>query len=94
MGHDHPAHVAHHFDSAGQQFESGKLGMWLFLATEILLFGGLFCAYAAFTDATLFNRYVMVSPSLWWDDGVCFRYEEAHWRRSHSLPLHLFVTAG
>jgi cytochrome c oxidase subunit 3 len=39
-------HVAHHFDSAEQQFDSGKLGMWLFLATEILLFGGLFCAYA------------------------------------------------
>ena len=29
-----------------QQFEAGKLGMWLFLATEVLLFGGLFCAYA------------------------------------------------
>ena len=33
---------------AEQQFESGKLGMWLFLATEILLFGGLFCAYAVY----------------------------------------------
>jgi cytochrome c oxidase subunit 3 len=40
--------VAHHFDSAKQQFESGKLGMWLFLATEILLFSGLFCAYAVY----------------------------------------------
>jgi cytochrome c oxidase subunit 3 len=29
-----------------QQFDSGKLGMWLFLATEILFFGGLFVAYA------------------------------------------------
>jgi len=28
-----------------QQYEAGKLGMWLFLATEVLLFGGLFCAY-------------------------------------------------
>ncbi len=41
-------HVAHHFDNAEQQFESGKLGMWIFLATEILLFGGLFCAYAVY----------------------------------------------
>ncbi|MDD5562400.1 MAG: cytochrome c oxidase subunit 3 family protein [Thermoanaerobaculaceae bacterium] len=40
--------VAHHFDNAEQQFESGKLGMWIFLATEILLFGGLFCAYAVY----------------------------------------------
>ena len=29
-----------------QQFDSGKLGMWLFLATEILFFGGLFACYA------------------------------------------------
>jgi cytochrome c oxidase subunit III len=44
----HPTHVQHHFASAQQQYESGKLGMWLFLATEILLFGGLFCAYAVY----------------------------------------------
>ena len=40
--------VAHHFDDAEQQREAGKLGMWIFLATEILLFGGLFCAYAVY----------------------------------------------
>ena len=45
---DHPEHLAHHFDSLQQQFEAAKLGMWLFLATEVLLFGGLFCAYAVF----------------------------------------------
>jgi cytochrome c oxidase subunit 3 len=44
----HPAHLAHHFDTPRQQSESGKLGMWLFLATEILLFGGLFCAYSVY----------------------------------------------
>ncbi|MCA9244042.1 MAG: cytochrome c oxidase subunit 3 [Phycisphaerales bacterium] len=31
-----------------QQFEAGKLGMWLFLATEVLLFAGLFCAYTVY----------------------------------------------
>lgn len=41
-------HVAHHFDTAEQQFESSKLGLWLFLATEVLLFGGLFVAYILF----------------------------------------------
>lgn len=45
-GHEHPAHLGHHWESLPQQFEAGKLGMWLFLATEVLLFGGLFCAYA------------------------------------------------
>lgn len=45
-GHDHPAHLGHHWENSKQQFEAGKLGMWLFLSTEILLFGGLFVAYA------------------------------------------------
>jgi cytochrome c oxidase subunit 3 len=40
--------VDHHFVNAEQQYQSAKLGMWLFLATEILFFGGLFCAYAVF----------------------------------------------
>ena len=47
-GQFHPAHLQHHFISAEQQFESSKLGMWLFLVTEILLFGGMFVAYAIF----------------------------------------------
>lgn len=46
--HDHPSFLAHHFDTPEQQFDSGKLGMWLFLVTEILFFSGLFCAYAIF----------------------------------------------
>jgi len=47
-GHDHPPFLAHHWANPKQQFEAGKLGMWLFLATEFLLFGGLFCAYAVY----------------------------------------------
>jgi cytochrome c oxidase subunit 3 len=47
---DHPAFLAHHFDTPAQQFEAGKLGMWLFLATEVLLFGGLFVLYAVFRN--------------------------------------------
>jgi cytochrome c oxidase subunit 3 len=47
-GHDHPSFLAHHFDTPQQQFDSGKLGIWLFLTTEILLFSGLFCAYAVY----------------------------------------------
>jgi cytochrome c oxidase subunit 3 len=43
---DAPASVAHHFSSAAQQYDAAKLGMWLFLATEVLLFGGLFVLYA------------------------------------------------
>jgi len=41
-------HHAHHFPSARDESETAKLGMWIFLATEILLFSGLFMAYAAY----------------------------------------------
>ncbi|MHC4127585.1 MAG: cytochrome c oxidase subunit 3 [Planctomycetota bacterium] len=44
----HPTRLRHHFDTLPQQFEASKLGMWLFLATEVLLFGGLFCGYAVY----------------------------------------------
>ncbi len=44
--HDHPPHLGHHWENSKQQFEAGKLGMWLFLATEVLLFGGLFVGYS------------------------------------------------
>lgn len=46
--HAHPEFLAHHFESMSQQFAAGKLGMWIFLVTEILFFGGLFCAYAVY----------------------------------------------
>ena len=41
-------HVAHHFDDADQQFEAARLGMWLFLVTEVLFFGGLLTGYAVY----------------------------------------------
>lgn len=40
-------HLEHHFADAGQQKSAAKLGMWIFLATEVLFFGGLFMAYGA-----------------------------------------------
>jgi cytochrome c oxidase subunit 3 len=46
--HAHNPHLAHHFDSGEQQNASEKLGMWVFLTTEILMFGGLFCAYSVY----------------------------------------------
>ncbi len=45
---EHPAHLQHHFTDVHQQAESAKLGMWIFLLTEVLLFGGLFCFYAIY----------------------------------------------
>lgn len=42
---EHPQFLQHHFNGMGQQFDATKLGMWLFLVTEVLLFGGLFVGY-------------------------------------------------
>lgn len=40
--------LAHHFDTREQQYSTAKLGMWLFIATEVLMFSGLFCLYAVY----------------------------------------------
>jgi len=45
---DHPTHLQHHFVSTEQQFDASKMGMWLFLVTEILLFSGMFVAYTVY----------------------------------------------
>ncbi len=43
-----PAHLKHYFVSSDQQFDAAKMGMWLFLITEILLFSGMFVAYTVY----------------------------------------------
>lgn len=43
-GSHHPKHQ-HHFTTMEQQFDTAKIGMWLFLVTEVLLFGGLFVGF-------------------------------------------------
>ena len=50
--HEHvyvPQH-RHHFETEEQQREAGSFGMWLFLLTEIMFFGGLFFAYLLFRN--------------------------------------------
>lgn len=43
--HEHSRFQQHHFATMEQQFDTSKLGMWVFLATEILMFGGLFAGF-------------------------------------------------
>jgi cytochrome c oxidase subunit III len=45
---DHPVPVAHQFDDREQQKDASTLGMWIFLATEILFFGGMFMGYIVY----------------------------------------------
>ncbi len=40
--------VSHQFDDMRQQSEAGRLGMWTFLVTEVLFFGGAFTLYTAY----------------------------------------------
>jgi cytochrome c oxidase subunit 3 len=74
------AALAHHFESLDKQAQAQRLGMWLFLATEVLLFAALFAAYgvyrwlysAAFSEASRglttwlggVNTFVLVTSSL------------------------------
>jgi len=44
----HDAHLQHHFDDAEQQRSAVTLGMWVFLVTEVMLFGGMFTAYVMY----------------------------------------------
>jgi len=76
----HPPALQHHFDSLEQQFDASVLGMWAFLVTEVLFFGGLFMAYIIYRtwfplafaegshhlDITLgaFNTGVLIASSL------------------------------
>ena len=73
-------YVAHQFETAEQQQDAASLGMWAFLVTEVLFFGGLFGAYAvygwsypeAFAEASNHlnfrigwaNTYVLISSSM------------------------------
>jgi cytochrome c oxidase subunit 3 len=46
--HQHPPALAHHFENLQQQTEASLLGMWMFLGTEILFFGGALMAYMVY----------------------------------------------
>ena len=51
----HVAHhpkLQHHFDDMAQQAEASTLGMWVFLVTEIMFFGGLFMCYLVYRTAS------------------------------------------
>jgi cytochrome c oxidase subunit 3 len=57
-GHEHAHHpnLQHHFEDLGQQRDASTLGMWSFLATEVMFFGGLIGSYVV---------YRFTSPDVW-----------------------------
>jgi len=48
MSDAHPKHLAHQFDDVEQQRQASTMGIWMFLATEIMFFGGLFLGYLVY----------------------------------------------
>ena len=62
------SHLEHQFDDAEQQFGAANLGMWIFLLTEIMFFGGILAAYAIYfvTFADVFEE---ASNHLSWEMG-------------------------
>ncbi|MCA9590939.1 MAG: alpha/beta hydrolase [Myxococcales bacterium] len=57
-------------------------------------FGGLLAAHALFTRPAVFQRYVIVSPGLNWDDGLIAREEQAYASSHTDLPAAVFLAAG
>jgi cytochrome c oxidase subunit III len=47
---EHPPYLLHHFATMGQQVETSSFGMWCFLLTEIMFFGGMFMAYLLYRN--------------------------------------------
>ena len=65
-GQAHGAHhreLRHHFDNMAQQKEAAVIGMWVFLLTEILFFGGLFVAYILYRN-WYFDAFAEASRSI------------------------------
>lgn len=59
----------HHFEDLGQQKEAATLGMWLFIAQEIMFFGGLFLAYAVYRTLNP-HAFAEASAHLDWKLGA------------------------
>ena len=59
-----------------------------------LSFGGLFGAYILFNHPNIFQRYILCSPSLWWDDCISFKYEAQYAETHTDLPARVFLTTG
>ncbi len=56
--------------------------------------GGLFGTYVLFKNPELFNRYVLISPSLWWDEEIAMTYEQEFADANNVLDIKLFLSYG
>lgn len=56
--------------------------------------GGLFGTYVLFKKPQLFNRYLLISPSYWWNNKMIYKYESDYAASNKNLNANLVFTAG
>ena len=56
--------------------------------------GGVFGLYVLFHEPETFQRYLIASPSIWYDSTVLFKYEHEYARTHHDLPARVYLSAG
>lgn len=56
--------------------------------------GGLLATEILFTKPNLFNRYIIVSPSLWWDNGSLLNSKAGVYQSSFSQPTSIYIAVG
>jgi predicted alpha/beta superfamily hydrolase len=57
-------------------------------------YGGTFAAWVLFNHSELFQRYLLGSPALGWDDGLVLKHEEAYAEHNSALPAKVFASVG
>ena len=103
MSKSHPG-LLHHFDDPEQQVEASQSGMWLFLATEIMFFGGTFIGYTIYREAYFevfgqasnhlsvwlgaLNTAVLICSSL----SMAMAVHSAHQGRRRKIIFYLLLT--
>jgi predicted alpha/beta superfamily hydrolase len=56
--------------------------------------GGLFAVYSLFNHPESYDRYIIGSPSLWFDDKVSFLYELAYFEQHSDMEKSVFISVG
>jgi predicted alpha/beta superfamily hydrolase len=57
-------------------------------------FGGLFGTYSLFNSPQTFNRYFIISPSLWWDNNLAFAWEKEYAQQNSDIKAKIIMTVG
>jgi len=57
-------------------------------------YGGLFCFYTLFTQPSIFNRYVIISPAVLWDNELILKMENEFAKNNSSINAVVYTTVG